>query len=135
MVDQVLRFSRSAMAGKIARRPDGPELGLRQPARDQARVLQRPDADRHIYGFLDKIDVKVRQGDGELERRIRGTECTQQRDDFQASERTRKVNAQSSGRLRARLAQHLLRFTKVRKNLPATLQKRGPVLGQVDASR
>jgi hypothetical protein len=87
------------MAGEIAGRPDGPELGLRQPARDQAGVLQCPDADRHIHGFLDKIDVTVGQGDGELERRIGGTECTQQRDDFQTPERTRKVDAQSSGRL------------------------------------
>src|SRR5262245_54121868 len=62
-------------------------------------------------------------------------ERTQQRDDLEAAERDRQVDAQLSGRLQARLAQHLPGFIKVRKNLPATLQERGPVFGQVDASR
>ncbi|CAM2181510.1 hypothetical protein BLAT2472_50444 [Burkholderia latens] len=99
VIAQFLDRVRFAILLQIRGRGDRHALEQADAARDERRILQRPDADHAVDAFLQQIDRPVRQAELQIDVRVARMEFTQRRNHEEPADRPRHVYTQLSVRL------------------------------------
>lgn len=106
----------------------------RELARDQLRVLQRPDAHGEIDALFDDIDRLVDEAEVDAETRVLAEECRQGRGDMPKAEADRRVDAQEPTRLNARRAEGVPRRLDLAEDVRGPIVEAAAGVGRMQAA-